>query len=662
MLLSYAIFALMLIHQAHRPVLIGLLLVSIAAGALRRPAISFSRPPLLILAVGAPFAIWYFVNALAPEVQADPNVYHLQPAQDALRHGGFSGNISFYERLPHALEMLFIPAWMIGGGSGAKLVHFAFLIATLPVIVHLARAFNLPRMAGHIAAAFYFVTPVAGVTGASAFNDAALVYFTLAAVALALEGRAIHAGLTAGFCYAVKMTGLLAVPVAMLIFFARKQWKPALLCGIAAAATCSPWMIRNLVDTGNPFAPFFNRWFPNPYFYVLTEQNLALNLRSYGVSLQERFPELLAGYRLHGIIGPAFMIAPVFLFAIRRRAGAVLIGLTLAFSIPWWMNAGARFLMPALPFLTLALCVALPARLAAAFLLLHAITSLPPLVHFYTPKALQLHAFPWQAALRIESEHDYLTRVSGDYRYVKFAEQNTPPDARILDLIGAHRAHTDREFIGVWSTSLGIRSLEAMEFARPQGANPLKITEARFGPASICGFRLMQTADTPELWNVHSLELRSQGNPIQNRRGWTLSSPVNRWELPLAFDRNPVSHWSTWQAAEPGMFLQVDLATPVIADAVHILSPAAARTINVEVEICRNGQWQRVTSKSLGAPELNLRPAATEMMRKAGITHILAPAAYQGIGVLGERLANEPEHWNLELIASRDTVYLLKTK
>src|SRR4051794_59132 len=94
-LLSYAVFALMIVHQARRPVLIGLLLACIAAGLVRRPSINLNRPPALMLAICVPFVVWYVVNALAPEIEADPNVYHLQPALDALRFGGFSGNISF---------------------------------------------------------------------------------------------------------------------------------------------------------------------------------------------------------------------------------------------------------------------------------------------------------------------------------------------------------------------------------------------------------------------------------------------------------------------------------------------------------------------------------------------------------------------------------------
>ena len=255
----------------------------------------------------------------------------------------FPKTISFYDRLPHAFEMLYVPAWRIGGSSAAKLVHFAFLLTSTALIVRIADRLALPRMAGPIAAALYFCTPIVAVAGTSAFNDAALVYFSLAAVLLAMEDKPVYAGLIAGFCYAVKMTGLIAVPVTLAFFVWRRQWRSTAICGTAAAVILCPWVIRNCVQTGNPLAPFFNTWFPNPYFYAITEHTLTESLRNYGVSFWQRFPELLTGSRLQGVIGPAFALAPLGLLAARRRSGLLLVALAAAFSLPVVDERGRPF-------------------------------------------------------------------------------------------------------------------------------------------------------------------------------------------------------------------------------------------------------------------------------------------------------------------------------
>ena len=587
-----------------------------------------------MLAVCVPFGCWYSVNALTPEVQADANVYHLQPAVDSLRYRGFTPLISFYDRLPTAIEMLFVPAWRIGASPAAKLVHFSFLLATLPVIVHLARRLGFEERTGHFAAALYFCTPIVGVSGTSAFNDAALVYFTLAAVVLAHDDQPVFAGLAAGFCYAIKMTGLLAVPAALGFFLARRQWRRGAVMCIAAAAALAPWVLRNWLETGNPFAPFFNRWFPNPYFLVSAEQRLSTQLRSYGMSFWQRFPEVLVGYRAHGILGPMFILAPLALSAVRRRPGVVAIALAAFFSIPWWMNAGTRFLMPTLPFVCLALC-SLP--FALAIVVLHAITSWPAAVSAYSPNTFQI-------ASRLEKLDDTIA---------EFVEKNTPPDARIFDMSGVHRVLANRELISYWGSAQAWRLLDGLEFARQQTTRPLSALEATFDDQLLCGFRAVRMKGSDRPWNVHAMELRA------GSRSWTLTASNRPWEAPLAFDRNPVSRWSTDEPAEPGDFLQADFSAPLSASSARLLAPDITDT---RLEICTNGRWQQVPTRRAEGPELNLKPAAVQMLKQAGFTHIAAQPALTGVGALSERLVNEADEWGLEVVGNQYTVYLLKVR
>ena len=58
-----------------------------------------------------------------------------------------------------------------------------------------------------VVAAFYFCAPVIGLTGASSYNDAAGVFFLLAAVYLLLEERWFDAGFCAGFCCGCRAAG-----------------------------------------------------------------------------------------------------------------------------------------------------------------------------------------------------------------------------------------------------------------------------------------------------------------------------------------------------------------------------------------------------------------------------------------------------------------------
>ena len=56
-----------------------------------------------------------------------------------------------------------------------------------------------------------------------------------------------------------------------------------------------------------------------------------------------------------GIFGPVFLLVPLALLALRFKSGRRLLLAGLVFAMPAYLNVGTRFLIPAAPFLTLAL-------------------------------------------------------------------------------------------------------------------------------------------------------------------------------------------------------------------------------------------------------------------------------------------------------------------
>src|SRR5260370_31445860 len=172
------------------------------------------------------------------------------------------------------------------------------------------------------AAALYACAPVVGISGTSAYNDAALVCCILATFYFLLVWREeanpmylAPAGLLAGFCYAIKINALLIPALALLFVLIecrpspRQSPRQALArCGLLASASLisiAPWMIRRMALTGNPLAPLFNAWFPNAYFLEATERNLAHFMRTYQAFEFRNAPwELQLGGASHGILRP----------------------------------------------------------------------------------------------------------------------------------------------------------------------------------------------------------------------------------------------------------------------------------------------------------------------------------------------------------------------
>src|ERR1019366_7697360 len=271
-----------------------------ALGALlmrRRPA-----PPEILLAIGAAaesvlvfllllfhLAHWgVFLAIGAAAILAawrGAIAYHLGLPNEYLRLGGFPDHVTFFDLVPQGMEMLYTVAFAFGRHAAAKLVEFAFFLATLPLIFRVGRRLGATDLACLVAAVFYFCAPVAGITGSSSYNDAAGVFFMLAAFYLLLLADPrylLPGGVLAGFCYAIKLPGLMAVAGALLFVAAQRRWKPVLIVAAGAALMMAPWTLRALVLTGNPVAPLMNSVFPNPYFHIATERELAASLRSLG--------------------------------------------------------------------------------------------------------------------------------------------------------------------------------------------------------------------------------------------------------------------------------------------------------------------------------------------------------------------------------------------
>src|SRR6202158_5656188 len=99
--------------------------------------------------------------------------------------------------------------------------------------------------------------------------------------------------------------------------------------------------------------------------------------------------ETVHGQYVGRIIARAFLLAPVALIALRYRAGRrLLLAGALMFST-YFTNIGARFLIPCLPFFSLAMGLALgeSVPLLMALLLFHAAASWPPVLKRYANPA-----------------------------------------------------------------------------------------------------------------------------------------------------------------------------------------------------------------------------------------------------------------------------------
>lgn len=635
--LSTIVFGLCAIGLARTPWLVGAsVLVAFACwrwGRRFRPPAGLQPCPtawlFVFFVIAAPFAIVYLVNAAAPEISPDGTYYHLGVVRRYLNHGGFfRWTTSLFANFPQGCEMLFLVAYAIGRHSAAALVHCAFLFALPAALIAYGRRFGLP-IAGVIAALLVFVSPVAGIDGSSAYVDVALAFAGFACF-YSLElwnsdtGRwplLVAAGLLAGFCFAMKYTGFVAIVWAAAFVLWRQRARTLAVLG-AAAAVAIPWLLKNWIIVENPFSPFLNRLFPNPYIYISFEDELLASMRHFnGQSIGWRTPfELtLGGGLLQGTLGPAFLLAPIGLAAITTARGRRVLGAAALFGLPWFSNIGTRMLLPALPLLALAMGIALARipRWATLFVVLNAVTCWPWVLSRYcAPYNWRITRFPLSAALRITPEREFLDRNAPHIRYARLIQERVPPAGVVYTAQPIMESYTDRTILLNYAAALNNRIGDTLDAAFKPDHRPSRRVVFELPPVRFNHARIVTSGEAP-MWTVHEIE----GSP-------TRTAPnANRWDSALAADGRLVTSWRSWQEARAGMSLELEFPNDAERTSIAYRTRAADPVPTQHLEVLLpTGEWRIVSQAprlESGAPVPDLRAEATAELRRVGVTHLL---------------------------------------
>ena len=683
--LSAVMFVLCSIQLARKGVFLAVGVFAIAAALRTRAAVPDTPvpTPLPLLwkwvfgALFAGFGLFYLIHAMAPEMSPDGSAYHLAMVQRYYQARGFERITSdLYANLSQGLELLFLFAFAFGRHSSAALVHFTFLASLPLLILSYARRAGFPPAASVTGAMLPFLAPLVGVVGASAYNDVALavVLFVLFYLLQIWDvernnGLFYVAAMLAGFGYAIKYTAALAAPYA-LVFVGWKLWRarhkmlrPLLAMSAVSALFIAPWMIKNFLWVGNPVSPFANSLFPNPYVHLSFETDYRRDMRSYGLSSYREIPWELTvrGAKLQGLFGPLFLLTPLSLLALRNKNGRQLLLAAIVFALPWTGNIGARFLIPAAPFLSLALASVIGSwpPLALALIAAHAILSIPSVVTRYCDEYVwRITNAPWKAALRIENDETFLNREFANYRIVKMVERKVPPGSSIFSFGDPSQAYSNNDFrvryLSAESETLGVMLLTPMA----PDMVPSRSYEFSFPSTDLRGLRVAQTASAEEQWSLSEVRAFANGVELPRLPAWRLTAQPNPWDVQMAFDNNPVTRWQSWQPARPGMKVDIDFGGIERVDQVRLECSRDQYDIRMQIEgMDAAGYWRtlshvpRITAKRV---DVNLRAAATAELKARGIRYLLI----RGDDYFASDYADYETAWGIHFVAQQDDAKL----
>lgn len=690
--LHLAIFGVLAVHIAYWPVLAAVLAGTIAAalatGAWRgahtgsgEPVPPLSRNLRMVFGWCAGiFAILYLVNAWAPEASPDGAGYHLGLVARELRVHGFEPMTNdLYAMLSQGVEMLFVPAFAIGRHSAAALVHFAFAVALALAILAYGRRLGKP-WAGAAGALLTFASPVVGADASAAYIDvaaAAIVFAVFYWTELWDEQRdeqrewrlLIPVGLLAGYAYAAKYT---AFPIAIyalgFVAWRARRLRPVLLVAGCALITAGPWIARNWIWYQNPVAPFANSIFRNPYIHVLFEQDYSKSLRHYGMpSLRPLALEAtIHGAYIQGIIGPAFLLLPLSLAALRFRAGRrLLLAGALVFST-YFFNIGARFLIPSLPFFSLALGLAFAeaAPLLAALMLIHAAASWPPVLKRYVnPACWRLVRFPYRAALRITPPDEFLRANAQGYAAAQMIDAKVPDSEPVFSMDGILDSYTRHPILLYYQSASNETLTDTINMGWNPAAQPIMSRIFSFPERKARRMRVIQTARAayPHQWNVYELRFYDHGAELPRKPDWRLQAWPNPWEVQLAFDNSLATRWRSGEIASPGMYLDVDFGSEQPVDEVRLVVSGDSELTRLQLESMNSSAaWEKIAENPSvmyqDVPK-GIRRMATYEMHARGINYLMIADKNNG----AEDFAEDPEAWGLKLIGHTEGERLYQT-
>jgi hypothetical protein len=213
--------------------------------------------------------------AMLPTIDFDARVYHLQGPKEYFETGRIQflphnvyTNMPFNVEMLHLLGMEVIGDWWRGALVG-QVVIMLYAPAAAAMIALVAQRWGSPR-AAWFAALIYLTTPWVYRIAALPYVEGPLCFFPAALAWVA--GRAWDAGPElrtrfwgvagglAGGAMACKYPGLISAvlpfgALAAVDAVRRRSWLTVLAYATGCAIIIGPWLIKNLIDTGNPVFP-----------------------------------------------------------------------------------------------------------------------------------------------------------------------------------------------------------------------------------------------------------------------------------------------------------------------------------------------------------------------------------------------------------------------
>jgi hypothetical protein len=354
--------------------------------------------------------------------------------------------------------------------------------------------------------------------------------------------------------------------------------------------------------------------------------------------------------QLGGQVGPLFLLAPLALLGLRSAAGRRCLLGALVFLLPYASNVDARFLIPALPCLALAMAMSFEFSPIVPILVVAAagVLAWPRVIDRYRAPSggWQIATVPWKAALGIIPAQTWLSRDAG-YRLTQTINRSVPADKRIWSTVAVAQSYTVPDVLVYYYSAECEQIQDILLSAIHADKQPLWDWRFTFPARPLGRVRVLQTAASDDaIWSIGEtrfFHLEEEANPSH------ADAQPFPWTVSMALDRNPVTRWRSWEPIHPGMHVDFDFEIPVTLDRVDLYCSHDQPGIDLKLD----GIDAHV-EKIEGMPTGDLRKLATRTIQARGIDYLLIGDDY----LAAADIAADPSRWGLQAIASEDRTRL----
>ena len=207
---------------------------------------------------------------------------------------------------------------------------------------------------------------------------------------------------------------------------------------------------------------------------------------------------------------------------------------------PYFANIGTRFLIPCLPFFSLAMALPFanyPAALGAMMVFQAADVVAAGSRFVCIARLASAGPILYKEALRIVPQETYLREVSPAYGAARLVDAVVPKGERVLAANGVADAYTSREVLVSYHGAFNESLMDSINIGWLAAFQPRVLETFSFPERTVRRIRVLQTGigDSPEeLWSVHELRFFHGGVELPRRGEWRLRAWPNPCDVQLA--------------------------------------------------------------------------------------------------------------------------------